>query len=69
MGENKENAFARRMQRKRDADFEALFKIGGPYSPEGNTCNFGNCRQPAIYSFPRTWDEVQYRCQEHRSCY
>lgn len=64
----KENAFARRMQKVRDKEFHALFETGGPYSPEGMRCGIRGCRKPAVVSFPRAWDEVQYRCADHQNC-
>lgn len=68
MSEKGENAFARRMQRIRDREFNALFKKGGPFNPEGMRCGFRGCRKPAIVAFPRAWDEVQYRCIDHGDC-
>ncbi|MES2014732.1 MAG: hypothetical protein V4437_02865 [Patescibacteria group bacterium] len=64
----KENAFARRMQKARDREFDALFETGGLYSPEGMTCGVRGCHKPAVVSFPRAWDEVQYRCINHKNC-
>ncbi len=66
--ENRDNAFVRRMQRARDNEFGAMFRKDGEFSPEGMRCGFRGCGQPAIVAFPRGWDEVQYRCDEHQDC-